>query len=182
MPRARCKRAARLGAKVVVFGSGGARAVPDEFPKAQAYEQLVHLLGELGPLAEANDVTIAIEPLNRTECNIIYTLFEAGELAQRVNHNRVQVLADYYHLVMEIEPIQQVSAVAGRIRHVHVSDPAGRIYPRSADANLTQFCRLLGESGYDGRMSVEAYSQNFERDAAAALLWMRQWTDFQRVK
>src|SRR2546430_633847 len=49
------ERATRLGAKVVVFGSGGARAVPDEFPKAKGYEQLVRLLGELGALAEAND-------------------------------------------------------------------------------------------------------------------------------
>ena len=62
-----------------------------------------------------------------------------------------------------------------------LSDPAGRIYPRGADANLARFCRLLGESGYDGRMSVEAYSQNFERDAAGALIWMREWTDFHRV-
>jgi D-psicose/D-tagatose/L-ribulose 3-epimerase len=175
------ERAARLGAKVVVFGSGGARAVPDDFPKAKAYEQLVQLLAELGALAEANDLTIAIEPLNRTECNIIYTLAEAYELAKRVNHNRVQVLADYYHLVMESEPVQQVSEVAAHIRHVHVSDPAGRIYPHSSDANLTQFFRLLAESGYDGRMSVEAYSQNFEQDAAVTLPKMRQWTEFQHL-
>ncbi len=175
-------RAALLGAKIVVFGSGGARTVPESFPQEKAYKQLVHLLGELAPLAEKNGLTIAIEPLNRTECNIIFTLAEACELAERVGHPRIQVLADYYHLAMEREPVEHVTTAAPHIRHVHFSNPAGRGYHYSADENFSAFCRLLRENGYDGRMSVEAFSQNIEQDAAATLQLMRQLTEIQSSK
>ncbi len=170
-------RAARLGAKIVVFGSGGARTVPDGFPLAEAHEQLVRLLGELAPLAETNGIMIAIEPLNRTECNIVLSLVDADELAGRVNHPHIQVLADYYHFAMEHEPPEHVTTVGPRIRHVHFSNPVGRGYPQIADENFAQFCRLLVERGYDDRMSVEAYSHDFEHDAAATLKLMKRLVD-----
>ena len=141
---------------------------------AEAYEQLVRLLGELAPLAETNGITIAIEPLNRTECNLVLSLTDADELARRVNHPRIQVLADYYHLAMEHEPPEHVTTVRPRIRHVHFSNPVGRGYPQIADENFARFCRLLVERGYDDRMSVEAYSHDFEHDAAATLKLMKQ--------
>jgi sugar phosphate isomerase/epimerase len=168
------KRAALLGAKNIVFGSGGARTAPDGFPIGEACEQLVNLLRVFGPLAEQHDLTISIEPLNRTECNIILNLVQACELAKRVAHPHVQVLADYYHLALEREPLDHVAAALPHIRHIHFSNPAGRGYPQVADENFTEFCRLLRENGYDNRMSVEAFSQNFESDAAATLKLLRK--------
>jgi D-psicose/D-tagatose/L-ribulose 3-epimerase len=167
-------RAAALGAKFVVFGSGPARMVPDGFSYAAAEEQIVGLLEDLVPLAEKHGLTIAIEALNRTECNIVLSLTEAENLAKRINHPRVQLLADYYHFAIEWEPIEHLAAVAKSIRHVHFSNPIGRGYPHEADDHFAAFCRQLMESGYDDRMSVEAFSQNFERDAEATLTLMKQ--------
>jgi D-psicose/D-tagatose/L-ribulose 3-epimerase len=167
-------RAASLGAKIVVFGSGPARTVPEGFSQAAAQEQLVGLLNDLAPLAEKNGLTIAIEALNRTECNIVLSLIEARDLARRVNHPHVQLLADYYHLAMEHEPIDHVATVAKSIRHVHFSNPTGRGYPQAADEQFAAFCRQLRASGYDDRMSVEAFSNDFERDARATLTLMKR--------
>ena len=167
-------RAEELGAKFVVFGSGPARMVPDGFSHAAARDQLVGLLEDLVPLAEKHRLTIAIEALNRTECNIVLSLIEAEKLAKRINHPRIQMLADYYHLALEREPIEHVAKVAKSIRHVHFSIPNGRGYPHEADDHFAAFCRQLTESGYDDRMSVEAYSQDFERDAEATLTLMKR--------
>jgi sugar phosphate isomerase/epimerase len=168
------ERAARLGAKNVVFGSGGARTVPAGFSLQQAFGQLFELLRELGPVADEHDITICIEPLNRTECNIVLNLHEACELARRVNHPRVQVLADYYHFALEYEPISHLIDAGPWIRHVHFSNPQGRGYPRTADPKFAAFCRGLRENGYNRRMSVEAFSDRFEDDAAATLRLMRE--------
>ena len=84
------------------------------------------------------------------------------------------MLADYYHLALEREPIEHVAKVAKSIRHVHFSIPNGRGYPHEADDHFAAFCRQLTESGYDDRMSVEAYSQDFERDAEATLTLMKR--------
>jgi sugar phosphate isomerase/epimerase len=169
-------RAGRLGAKIVVFGSGPARMVPEGFAVPRAFAQLVQLLREIAPLAEENGLTIAIEHLNRTECNIINSLAQACHLAECVNRSSVQVLADYYHLARENERIEDVLVLwAGRrLRHVHCSAPTGRVYPNEIEVNFSAFCRTLAEIGYDDRMSVEAYSKDFENDAAAALRLLRQ--------
>ena len=53
---------------------------------AAARDQLVGLLEDLVPLAEKHRLTIAIEALNRTECNIVLSLIEAEKLAKRINH------------------------------------------------------------------------------------------------
>jgi sugar phosphate isomerase/epimerase len=167
-------RAEALGAKFIVFGSGPARMVPDGFSHSAAEDQLVGLLEDLVPLAEMHGLTIAIESLNRTECNIVLSLIEADNLANRINHPRIQLLADYYHLATEQEPIEHVATVAKSIRHVHFSNPIGRGYPHEADEHFAAFCRQLTKSGYDERMSVEAFSNDFERDAAATLKLIRQ--------
>ncbi len=170
------QRASQLGAKNVVFGSGPARTVPDGFPREAGFQQLIDLLLEVGPIADANDLTIAIEPLNRTECNIILNLADACELARRVAHPCIQVLADYYHFALEHENPIAVNLAGSSIRHVHFSNPQGRGFPRDADPNFAAFCRVLRGIGYDRRMSVEAFSKNFEDDAAATLKLMRELT------
>lgn len=170
-------RAGRLGVKVVVFGSGPARTVPEEFSGEQAFDQLVRLLDEIAPLAAENGLVVAIEHLNRSECNIVNSLDEACRLAESVDRASVQVLADYYHLVREKETIEHVEDAGKRIRHVHCSVPEGRVYPKETDPNFSDFCRTLGQIGYDERMSVEAYSQDFESDAAVALRLLRQLND-----
>jgi len=42
-------RLERLGTQIVVFGSGGARRVPDGFPKDQAFQQLVEFGRRIAP-------------------------------------------------------------------------------------------------------------------------------------
>jgi hypothetical protein len=62
-------RAARLGAQIIVFGSSGAKNVPEGFSKETAWRQIVELLRQLGPEAAERGLTIVIEPINRRESN-----------------------------------------------------------------------------------------------------------------
>ena len=64
-------RLAKLGTQIVVFGSGGARRVPDGFPKDQVFQQLVELGRRIAPEARARGITVAVEPLRHEETNII---------------------------------------------------------------------------------------------------------------
>ena len=52
-----------------MFGSGGARRVPEGFPKEDAFEQFVEFGKRIAPEARAHGLTIAIEPLCRDETN-----------------------------------------------------------------------------------------------------------------
>src|SRR5690606_6622012 len=91
------RRAMEVALTIIVFGSAGARMVPEGFPIAKAFEQYVELLRRYGPLAEANGVTLVVEPLNRGECNLVNTVIEGAEAVRRANTPGVQLLVDIFH-------------------------------------------------------------------------------------
>jgi D-psicose/D-tagatose/L-ribulose 3-epimerase len=166
-------RAARLGVAIVVFGSSAARNVPDGFPLAQAWEQLRSLLAALGPLAQARGITVVIEHLHRGESNIVNTVADGWRLAQEVAHPQVRVLADTYHLLREAEAPAIIDRVGPALRHTHLAQGPDRRFPLAPDPALRSFFAALRNSGYAGRCSIEAYTDNFAPEAAAALAVVR---------
>ena len=89
------KRAKALGVSNVVFGSGGAKNVPEGFPIEQGYEQIVTLLKRIAPVASGYGITIVIEPLRKAECNLINTFEEGCRLAKDVNDPAIRVLGRF---------------------------------------------------------------------------------------
>lgn len=167
------ERAARLGVEILVFGSAGAKNVPDGFSHAAAWDQIANLLRALGPLAEQNDLTIAIEPINRLEANIVNLAAEGLQLAREVNHPNVQLLVDFYHLMMEHEGLAVITEAGPAIRHLHFAQGEDRVFPREEQPLFRDFFRALQTIRYEGRCSIEAYSSEFTGDARKALAVMR---------
>ena len=165
--------AAPLGVSVVVLGSSGARNVPAGFPLAAARDQLRDLLRHLGPVAESNGITLALEHLNRHESNILNTVAECWRLAKEVAHPRVCLLLDTYHLLVEGEPLAILAEVAPAIAHVHVAQGADRAFPVGDDAPLAAFFAQLRATGYSHRFSIEAHNRDFAAVAPLALRQMR---------
>lgn len=163
-------RAEQLGAKTIVFGSGKAKNVPEGFSRDKAWKQLVDLLRDIDEAVKMKGITIAIEPLNRHECNIINTVAEGLELVGDVGRKNVKVLVDYYHLAVEKENPDILLRTAGHLQHVHFARPEGRVFPHSQDdEDYTLFFRLLRQTGYNGRISIEAYSNKISHDVPEAL-------------
>src|SRR5450755_1250509 len=123
----------RLGVGLVVFGSSGARQVPEGFSKKEAFEQLVDFGKRAGPAARSQNITIAIEPQRREESNIINTTAEALAWVRAVNHPSVQLMIDYYHFAVEKEDPASVLNVREHLRHVHMANPDKRVVPLNWD-------------------------------------------------
>jgi sugar phosphate isomerase/epimerase len=70
--------------RILCFGSGGARRVPDGFSKDEAFAQLVAFGTRIAPEAKAHGITVVIEPLRRQETNIINTAAEGFALVKAV--------------------------------------------------------------------------------------------------
>ena len=171
--------AVKLGAKNIVFGSGGAKRYPEGFSKSEAYTQIVRLLKYADTVASRYGITITIEPLRKAECNIINTFEEGVQLARDVGGKQVRVLADLYHMAEENEPLSNISEY-GRsyLAHIHFANPAGRVFPREGDGSeklYREFCSNIIEAGYDGRISCEAYSSDLNRDAPETLRLLKNY-------
>src|SRR4051794_32250646 len=59
------ERAKKSGIKTLVFGSGGARNVPEGCDRDQAEAQIIEFLKMVAPMAQEQGITIVIEHLNR---------------------------------------------------------------------------------------------------------------------
>jgi sugar phosphate isomerase/epimerase len=168
-------RLARLGTEVVVFGSGGARRVPEGFAKEDAFKQLVDFGRRAAREAKANGITIAIEPLRRQETNIINSAAEGLELVNAINDPNFQLMIDFYHLASEQEDPAIVLRAKDHIRHLHTANPTGRVFPlKWEEFDYAPFFANLRAIGYDKRISVEGSTQNFAGDAPQSVALLRR--------
>ena len=169
------RRAKELGGEVIVFGSSGARNVPEGFLPEKAEDQIVAFLTMAGDHAERYGITIAIEPICARESNIIHTVREGWTSAKRVNHPSIRVLADLYHVWQEGEDLADLAEVGDWLVHVHIAEPVQRRYPGNDDFDFLAFFEALRSAGYDGRISCECRFDDFERDARVALETLRKY-------
>lgn len=167
-------RAARLGARIIVLGSARSRNIPEGFPRAQAWEQLIQVVQRLDPIAKAYGITIALEPLNKKESNILNTVEEALALVRQAERLNIQLLVDYYHLSLEEEPLENVFQAGSAIWHVHFARVEGRSFPTRMDEGYQAFFDTLKDCGYDKRVSIEAVTRDILVDAPQALQVLRR--------
>jgi D-psicose/D-tagatose/L-ribulose 3-epimerase len=167
-------RAAQLGVKVIVLGSPKSKNVPEGYPMDKAWSQLVELLRNIDPLVRTRGITVVIEPLNKGESNIINTAAEGLQLAKAVDRENIKLLIDYYHMVVEKEDPEIILDAGSYIKHIHFANPAGRVYPAEKVDGYIRFMDLLKRIGYEGRISVEAYTKDFCHDAKRSVEILRQ--------
>ena len=163
-------RAQALGIRSIVFGSGGARQIPDGFDRDEAWEQLLWFGGMIGPRAQAHNVTVVVEPLNvtRGECNVLTTVGESARYVQQVNHPSVRLLADAYHWGLDNDSFGELVAGGVLLRHVHIATVQHRLPPGFEECDFTSFFHALWLGGYDGPVSIESRWDDVEAQAAAA--------------
>lgn len=167
----RCKE---IGMTIIVFGSAGARMVPEGFSQATAFEQYVDLLRQFGPLAEENGVTIVVEPLNRGECNLVNTILEGAEAVRRANQPSVKLLVDIFHMLRNGESPDDILKVGPLIHHAHVAENKDRAAPGTNGDNFRPFFRALHRVGYNKRMALEPIWTDLPRQVGPALAELRK--------
>jgi sugar phosphate isomerase/epimerase len=135
----------------------------------------VEFCRRLGPVADSVGIDIAIEPLNRKEDNLVLSVEQGARIVDEVAHPRIRLLADFYHMFEENEPVENVANAGARLRHTHLAD-LGRVAPGYAEgeADFVGFFRSLRRAGYDGRCSFEGRLDDLATQAKPLLDLMKQ--------
>jgi len=167
------ERAAKLGGQVIVFGSGGARNIPEGFPRERAWQQLLNFVRKAGEGAARVGMIVCVEHLNRGESNVLNDLSEVLRLVVEADHPQVKALADLYHIIREEEPMEHLIAAGGRLAHVHVADTDRRA-PGTGSYPYPEFFAALHQIGYDARISVECRWENLAAECGPALEFLRR--------
>ena len=94
-----------LGITTAVFGSGFQRRVPEDMFQEQRRQIIRDLLTVMEREARKNGITIAIEPLNKKETNMLLTTDEAMSYIKELNLPNMRLLVDLYHFYCEGESL-----------------------------------------------------------------------------
>ena len=158
-------RAARLGTKIVVVGSGGARKIPEGCSVEEAEENFKMALVTVADVASVYEMKVAIEPLNHKECNFINTLADAAKICEDIGRDDIGCIVDLFHFYKNGEDMADIAKYGKYILHTHIArmnDDRGAPAAEDAD-DVKAFVSALESVGYNGRMSLESsYKPDFD--------------------
>ncbi len=158
-----------LGVKKVVFGSTGARNLPEGTAQNEGFEQVAEFVSTcVVSMLERFDIVLAMEPIGGYEANFIKTLDDGMQIVNRVRHPRVRLLADSVHMLYEQEDPLHLRMYADKLEHIHICEndralPLGEVSP-----GLKQILLTLADIGYDKTLSFEPMPYPLD-DMASAL-------------
>ncbi|MBQ7011379.1 MAG: sugar phosphate isomerase/epimerase [Clostridia bacterium] len=165
---------AKLGVKMLVFGSSKAKEVPEGFDFDEAMEQLVKVTRIFSDAAKKHGQQVCIEPLRTTECNIINTAEDSARLAEMTGCDNVGAHVDYFHLMQNGEKMSKLEALAKDILHTHIASPCKRTLPSPDDgADYGQFINYLRKGGYDATVSFEGGGEKTAETLTAFCTFMK---------
>jgi D-psicose/D-tagatose/L-ribulose 3-epimerase len=120
---------------------------------------------------DANNVTLAIEPLNRFETYFLNTMADARALCDAVDHPRIGILFDTFHGNIEEKNIGDAVSDAGkRLAHVHACEN-DRGTPGTGHVAWDELRDSLNGIGYDDWLVIESFGFAIPEIAAAACIW-----------
>jgi sugar phosphate isomerase/epimerase len=82
--------------------------------------------------------TVLVERL-RQESNIINTAGEGFELVKAISDPNFELLIDFYHLASEKEDPAIILRAREHIRHLHMANPQGRVFPLKWEFDYAPF-------------------------------------------
>lgn len=155
---------AELNTKVIVFGSGKVKNVPEGFSREKAWEQLFEFGRLLSDEAEKYGQMIAVEPLAYRETNIINTVEEAVYYIQNINRKNFKYLVDFFHFDYNKEDFSVLEKYKDDLIHVHFASQEVRKLPVTDKdwAYIEKWMTVLKRIGYDGAVSFEGGSMPSE--------------------
>jgi len=150
------ERARRAGVERIVFGSSGSRNRPEGWSKARADAQFIPLLEKMGDLAGEQGVIVAVENLQKNQCNYLTRISEVAALIEAVGHTHVRMLADIYHSSHMQDPPSEFGKYAHLTDMVEIAERVDRAAPGFSGQDFSPYFDALRSAGYSGPIEIEA--------------------------
>jgi len=142
---------------------------PDD--RKREWELAVSNLRKVCKIAGEQDLSIAIEPLNRFETDLVNTAEDVLRMVEDINHPSAKVILDSFHMTIEERDLKAAfHTVKDHLIHVQVSEN----YRGTPGTGLTPWKDLregIQEIGYDGVVSIESFTPELKELAGAVCFW-----------
>lgn len=147
----------------------GSGATEDEWVRGK------EILAQAADHAQAANVTLVCEYLNRFECYFLNCAADAARFCREVNHPHLKMMYDSFHANIEEKDIAgAIKECADQTVHVHISEN-DRSTPGEGNVDWDTTFATLKETKYDGWLMVEAFGLALPDLAAATKIWRRMF-------
>lgn len=172
----RCvEAAAAMGARMIggpLFAPIG--YLPMHRPTRNEWSWAVEAFRELQGVLDSNDMTLSIEPVNRSETFFLRTAAKAKLLCESIGNPRIGVTMDTFHANIEERSIPQaLRSLGSHLKHVHASEndrgPLG-----CGHVPFREIVSALNEIGYRGYLMIEGFGYSPMEKYAPGRLWAQK--------
>ena len=169
----RCiETASALGAKLL----GGPLYAPIGYlpyhrPTKDEWSWAVDAFRSVCDALDSCDVTISIEPVNRSETFFVRTAREASSLCDAIGHPRFGVTIDTFHANIEERDIPEaLTSIGPRLKHIHASENDRGLLGKG-HVDFPGIVAALKEIGYNGYLMIEGFGYSPQEIDAPGALW-----------
>ena len=169
----RCiETASALGAKLLggpLYAPIG--YLPEHRPTKDEWSWAVEAFQSVCDVLDSCDMTLSIEPVNRSETFFVRTAKEASSLCEAIGHPRFGVTIDTFHANIEERDIADaMTSIGPQLKHVHASEndrgPLG-----NGHVDFRGIITALKRIGYNGYLMIEGFGYSPQEQNGPGALW-----------
>lgn len=168
-----------LGSKFLCGGLYSAFGKYGQPVTARGRRHVVESLKKAADKAEALDLTLGLEIVNRYESNVVNTTEQALEIIEQVGSARLKVHLDIYHMnIEEADLFSPVLAAGDKLAYVHIGENH-RGYLGSGHLDFPAFFHALARVGFTGPITFESFSSAVVSPGLSVdlAIWRNLWSD-----
>jgi D-psicose/D-tagatose/L-ribulose 3-epimerase len=149
---------------------GKARMISAE-QRTSEWQLAVKNLKKVCLMAEARNLKIALEPLNRFESDLVNTAEDVLRMVNDIDHPAAQIMLDGFHMSIEERDVEQAIITAGdKLIHLQVSENY-RGTPGTGQTPWHGYRRGLEAINYKGTVTIESFTPDNKELAGAVCFW-----------
>jgi sugar phosphate isomerase/epimerase len=167
---------AMTGGRIMVWGSPKARTTQADWDQSEAHRRAVDAVRQVAETAGEYGVTLAMEPLARSETNFMNSAEEGIRFCEKVDHPACKLHLDVKAMSDESAAIPDIIRNSKEWTvHFHANDPNLR-GPGMGDVDFGPILAALKETGYDDYLSVEVfdYTPGAETTARESIAYLKK--------
>jgi D-psicose/D-tagatose/L-ribulose 3-epimerase len=146
-------------------------------PTDDEFQYGVETLQRAAEKAQARNIKLAIEYLNRFEIYFLTTAAQAARFVRAVNHPFCKMMYDSFHAhIEEKNQAEAIAAAAAEIIHAHVSEN-DRGIPGTGQVRWDDYFSALKQANFQGFYTIEAFGRALPALAAATKVWRDLFAD-----
>jgi len=148
--------------------------LPSHRPTRAEWSWAIEAFQALEEILHATDMTLTIEPVNRSETFFLRTATEAKQLCDSIGNPRIGVTVDTFHANIEEQNIPEaIRSLGSHLKHIHASEN-DRALLGSGHIPFGEIVSTLKEMGYSGYLMIEGFGYSAKEKDSPGRLWARK--------